>query len=213
MLTKGVDFEYIEQDPYNKSADWLAINPRGLIPVVVHNGRSIYESHVCIEYIDEAWPSEPRLLPRDPYDRARARIWGDFVAKKLVPPHYQFLLKQSQEEQDDARNQLLTNILEFTQAMDPEGPFFLGKNLGYVDIMFAPWSYRSYILKHYRDFEVPNTEEYKRFHIWSKAVNNHPSIKAVEQDKEKVLAFSRPYAEGNAKSELADAIRKNKVLP
>lgn len=213
MLTKGVDFEYIEQDPYNKSADWLAINPRGLIPVVVHNGRSIYESHVCIEYIDEAWPSEPKLLPRDPYDRAKARIWGDFVAKKLVPPHYQFLLKQSQEEQDDARNQLLTNILEFTQAMDPEGPFFLGKNLGYVDIMFAPWSYRSYILKHYRDFEVPNTEEYKRFHIWSKAVNNHPSIKAVEQDKEKVLAFSRPYAEGNAKSELADAIRKNKVLP
>lgn len=71
MLTKGVDFEYIEQDPYNKSPEWLAINPRGLIPVIVHNGKSIYESHVCIEYIDESWPNEPRLLPKDPYQRAK----------------------------------------------------------------------------------------------------------------------------------------------
>lgn len=213
MLTKGVEFEYIEQDPYNKSIEWLAINPRGLIPVILHNGKSIYESNVCIEYIDEAWPSGPKLLPKDPYDRAKARMWGDFVAKKLVPPYYQFLLKQSQAEQEDARNQLLANLLEFTRAMDPEGPFFLGKELGYVDIMYAPWSYRSYILKHYRDFEVPQTEDYRRFHVWATAVNSHPSIKAVEQDKERVLAFSKPYAEGNAKSELADAIRKKTTIP
>ena len=53
---------------------------------------------------------------------------------------------------------------------------------------------------------MPHTKEYKRFHLWLKAVNNHPSIKAVEQDKEKVLAFSKPHAEGNAKSELMGAI-------
>ena len=119
MLTKGMDFEYIEQDPYNKSPDWLPINPRGLIPVIVHNGKSIYESHVCIEYIDESWPSEPRLLPKDPYQRAKARMWGDFVSKKLIPPYYKFLVKQSPEEQSEGREQFLANLLEFTKAMDP----------------------------------------------------------------------------------------------
>lgn len=213
LLTKGVDFEYIEQDPYNKSAEWLAVNPRGLIPVIVHNNRSVYESHVCIEYIDEAWPSKPRLLPTDPYEKAKARMWGDFVSKKLVPPHYRYLLKQSPEEQSEAKEEFLANLLEFTKAMDSEGPFFLGKELGYVDIMFAPWSYRSYILKHYRGFEVPQTDEYERFHVWAAAVKNHPSIKAVEQDEERVLENAKPYAEGNAKSELADAIRKGTTTP
>ena len=31
---KGVDFEYKEQDPYDKSPEWLAINPRGLVPAL-----------------------------------------------------------------------------------------------------------------------------------------------------------------------------------
>lgn len=213
MLTKGMDFEYIEQDPYNKSQEWLAINPRGLIPVIIHNGKSIYESHVCIEYIDESWPSEPRLLPKDPYQRAKARMWGDFVSKKLIPPYYKFLVKQSPEEQSEGREQFLANLLEFTKAMDPEGPFFLGKELGYVDIMFAPWSYRIYILKHYRNFEIPQTYEYRRYHVWAEAVKNHPCVKPVQQEESRVLANAKPYAEGNAKSELADAVRKGKTIP
>ena len=213
MLAKGVDFEYKEQDPYNKSAEWLAINPRGLIPVIVHNDKSIYESHVCIEYIDEVWPSEPSLLSKDPYQRAKARIWGDFVTKKLIPPYYRFLMKQSQQEQKESREIFLANILEFSQAMDQPGPFFQGKELGYVDIMFAPWAYRMYILEHYRGFEIPQTDEYSRYHVWAEAVKNHPSIKAVQQNRDKVLAKAKPYAEGNAKSELADAVRKGSTIP
>lgn len=27
LEAKGVDFEYIEQDPYNKTPEWLSINP------------------------------------------------------------------------------------------------------------------------------------------------------------------------------------------
>lgn len=111
MLAKGIDFDYIEQDPYNKSAEWLAINPRGLIPCIVHNGESIYESHICIEYVDEAWPHAPRLLSKDPYQRAKARMWGDFIIKKLIPPYYRFLIKQSQEEQNEYKEIFLTNIL------------------------------------------------------------------------------------------------------
>ena len=44
MLAKGVEFELIEQDPYNKTAEWLDISPRGLVPAIVHEGNKIYES-------------------------------------------------------------------------------------------------------------------------------------------------------------------------
>lgn len=45
------------------------------MPAIVHKGRSVYESSVCVEYVDEVWQNEPRLLPTDPYERAVARIW------------------------------------------------------------------------------------------------------------------------------------------
>ena len=34
LVHKGVEFEYREQDPYHKSPEWLAINPRGLVPAL-----------------------------------------------------------------------------------------------------------------------------------------------------------------------------------
>ncbi|KAK2186874.1 hypothetical protein NP493_185g01012 [Ridgeia piscesae] len=64
LLHKGIEFEYIEQDPYDKSAEWLAVNPRGLVPAILHNGRAVYESQVCIEYVDDAWPGGKSLLPK-----------------------------------------------------------------------------------------------------------------------------------------------------
>lgn len=57
------------------------------------------------------------------------------------------------------------------------------------------------------------TEEYSRYNVWAEAVINHPSVKAVQANKDKVLANARPYAEGNAKSELADAVRKGSTIP
>ena len=38
MLHKKVDFEYREQNPYDRTPEWLAINPRGLVPVLVVDG-------------------------------------------------------------------------------------------------------------------------------------------------------------------------------
>jgi len=40
----------VEQDPYNKTPEWLAINPRGLVPTIVHNGKSRAQG---LEYADE----------------------------------------------------------------------------------------------------------------------------------------------------------------
>ena len=36
-----------------------------------------------IEYIDEVWKDKSALLPTDPYQRAQARFWADYVDKKV----------------------------------------------------------------------------------------------------------------------------------
>lgn len=213
LLAKGTEFEYIEQDPYNKTEEWLAINPRGMVPVIVHGNKSIYESPVCIEYVDDAWPGEPTLLPTDPYDRAHARIWGDYIAKKILPSFYGLLMKQDKEEQHKIKIHLTSQFLEFTKAMHSVGPFFQSDKLGFVDIMLAPYAARLYILKHYRGFELPESGKFERFHNWWKAVKNAPAVKTTLQDEEKLLAYYQKYADASAKSLVADAIRKGGTMP
>ncbi len=54
--------------------EYRKINPKAVVPTLVHDGHTITESRLIIEYLDEAFPS-PTLMPTDPYRRAVARLW------------------------------------------------------------------------------------------------------------------------------------------
>lgn len=55
--------------------DWyLAINPNGVVPTLVHDGVSIIESSVICEYLEEICP-QPALAPDTALGRARMRAW------------------------------------------------------------------------------------------------------------------------------------------
>lgn len=57
---------------------YLAINPDGLVPTLVHDGKPIRDSTIINEYIDAAFPGAPRLVPSDPLKAARMR---EFIRK------------------------------------------------------------------------------------------------------------------------------------
>ncbi len=63
---------------------FLAINPKAVVPVLVHNGEIIPESTVICEYAEEVFPSYP-IYPHLPVDRARVRIWAKAVDEELHP--------------------------------------------------------------------------------------------------------------------------------
>jgi glutathione S-transferase len=64
--------------------EYLRLNPNGVVPTLVHDGRLILESSVICQYLDETFPSPP-LLPAHPYPRAQARTWLKYFDEAAHP--------------------------------------------------------------------------------------------------------------------------------
>lgn len=65
-------------------ARFLRINPKAVVPVLVHDARVVRESTVICEYVEEVFPDLP-LFPTDPFERAQVRIWTKAVDEELHP--------------------------------------------------------------------------------------------------------------------------------
>lgn len=55
--------------------DFLKLNPKGVVPVLVHDGAVVTESNIIMEYIEDAIAGGPKLMPSDPLPRAAVRAW------------------------------------------------------------------------------------------------------------------------------------------
>ena len=51
---------------------YMKLNPNGVVPTLVHEGRVVTESSVILYYLDEAFP-QPPLMPSQPLERAKVR--------------------------------------------------------------------------------------------------------------------------------------------
>jgi len=80
-----------------------AINPQGLIPVLVHRGQVITQSLAICEYLDECFEQYP-LLPAQPLERARERSLASQVACEIHPLNNLRVTKYLRDEYGDVVN-------------------------------------------------------------------------------------------------------------
>jgi maleylacetoacetate isomerase len=84
---KGLEYEAVSRQlgrGEQRAADYLAINPQGLVPLLVDDGAAIAQSLAIIEYLDETHP-EPPLLPRGAAERAQVRSLALAIACDIHP--------------------------------------------------------------------------------------------------------------------------------
>ncbi|MDC7702118.1 maleylacetoacetate isomerase [Vogesella indigofera] len=90
-----------------RSADYLALNPQGLVPALLDNGVLLTQSLAICEYLDEAYPDSARLLPDGAVLRARVRAVAQAIACDIHPLNNLRVLNYLKTELgqgEDARN-------------------------------------------------------------------------------------------------------------
>jgi maleylacetoacetate isomerase len=86
---KGLDYAAVPVDlrapvSTQRSPQYLALNPEGLVPMLEVGGQLLRQSLAIIEYLEEAHPAPP-LLPRQPLERARVRALALAIACDIHP--------------------------------------------------------------------------------------------------------------------------------
>lgn len=85
MSEKGLTWKPIEVNLFRNeqyAPDYLKINPKGVVPAMIHDGKAIIESTLICEYLDDVYP-DPPLIPKAPYLRAQMRLWSKMVDEGL----------------------------------------------------------------------------------------------------------------------------------
>ncbi len=90
LAEKNVPYEVIAPENKNEDPAFARLNPYRKTPVLqLEDGRTIYESTVINEYLEEAYP-KPAMLPKDPVERARVRMIEDTFDQYFYPAQRDF---------------------------------------------------------------------------------------------------------------------------
>ncbi|KAL7218465.1 hypothetical protein ACSBR2_011681 [Camellia fascicularis] len=147
LAEKGVEHEYKEEDLRNKSSLLLEMNPvHKKIPILIHNGKPVCESLIIVEYIDEVWNEKAPLLPSDPYQKAQARFWADYVDKKVYVFGRKILDSNVEEEKEEGKKGFI-ECLKVLEGELGDKLYFGGETFGFVDIALVTlycWSYETH---------------------------------------------------------------------
>ncbi|MBI1175394.1 MAG: glutathione S-transferase [Sideroxydans sp.] len=139
LFEKGMDFQIIDVDVYNKQEDLAAINPYGRVPVLVERDLILHEANIINEYIDERFP-HPQLMPADPVMRARARLFLHRFEHELFC-HIDAVEHGQQKVADKARQMIRDNLTQIAQVFTKQ-KYMLGDEFSMLDVAIAPLLWR-----------------------------------------------------------------------
>ncbi|MBI4084178.1 MAG: glutathione S-transferase family protein [Candidatus Lambdaproteobacteria bacterium] len=146
------------------------MSPYGKVPALVDGEQVVFESAIIGEYLDEAYP-EPPLMPKEPYARAQARLWSDYVGNHLGPALRNIRYAKTPEE-GASHVPALHERLAYVEShiRNATGGWFVGGRFGMADINFLPHVHRI------AGMEGAPLAKYPGLHAWYAAFRKRPSF-------------------------------------
>ena len=189
---KGADYESRPVDlraDGQKSAEYRALNPQGLVPMLEIDGHRLTQSVAIINYLDLRYPNQP-LLPASAAERAHVVSMAMAIACDIHPLNNLRVLKylknqlgHSQDEVDAWYRHWIVEGLPALEAMAAPGAgkFLFGNAPTGADVCLIPQLYNA------RRFDVP--------------LDAYPTLLRAEDNANQMEAFAAAHPDRQESSE------------
>lgn len=175
---------------YQKSPEYLALNPLGKVPFLQDGDFGIGESEVIVEYLEEQYP-QPPLLPSAPQDRARSRWLSRFhdlyLAPQLTTLYAALYDGRVGKPEFAVEVERLHELVAMLESHIQPAPYLLGSQFSLADASFAlSYWYIGLLSKAHGkpvlDADIP------RLAAWFTAIQQRASVASVLKEAELSLA-------------------------
>ncbi len=173
--TIPVDLRKKEQ----KNPEFLKLNPRGKVPVIIDGETVLYESRIIIEYLEDQYP-EPPLMPRAPARRAKIRLLIDYALTDLVAPQQKIREQMAKDEKErdlavmeSVKREILDMLRKFEHELGDQ-PYLAGE-FSLLDAAVVPRFLRLEEWNILPDASLP------RLGKWLQRIKNRPSLQSIIQ--------------------------------
>ena len=139
LYEKGMDFQIVDVDLFNKPEDLAVMNPYNQVPVLVERDLILYESNIINEYIDDRFP-HPQLMPADPVMRARARLMLFNMEVELFS-QIEALESGKEKQVERAKAQVHDHLVQLSPIFT-RTKHMLGDDFTMLDVAIAPLLWR-----------------------------------------------------------------------
>ncbi|XP_059650244.1 glutathione S-transferase U7-like, partial [Cornus florida] len=176
LKLKGIEYEFVEEDLFNKSPLLLQSNPiYKMVPVLIHGGKPISESLIILEYIDETWKNNP-IFPKHPQERAYAHFWAKFVDEKFNQASKKAFFSSGEDQTKGVES--MEEALRFLEGEIARKKFFGGKDsTGFLDIVVGWIAHWFQFVEEVGRFKVMDKVKFPAFDAWIENFLDVPVIK------------------------------------
>ncbi|XP_074568223.1 putative glutathione S-transferase GSTU6 [Curcuma longa] len=190
LRLKRVEYELVEVRIVEPKSEILVkSNPvYKKIPVLLHRGKSICESAVIVQYIDEEWSDgggSSSILPADPFDRAIARFWVTYIDDKLLALITTLRVETEAAKVTELAGQFRPVLWPLEEAFAECGKgkgFFGGDAIGYLDIALGSCLGWILALEKAHSVKLLDAEELPRLAEWAERFLAEESVKGLVPD-------------------------------
>jgi glutathione S-transferase len=182
-----------------RTPEYLAINPRGLVPSVSYNGDIVTESAIVAWLLADAYPSHlapPSSSPGGPLRRARIAFFVDAYFSKFQSGIFKIIGAKTDEEAEPAIDAAVAQVVkELEPLLKDAKPFFGGSDkITQAEVLTGSFVIR--LVSLLKAGVYPNklgsslAEQAPNFWKWAEKVAAHPSVTSIF-DEEKIISSTK----------------------
>ncbi|KAK9917722.1 hypothetical protein WJX75_007518 [Coccomyxa subellipsoidea] len=206
----GVPYDHKLADPQNKPKEFTDLyasivqntDDSAKVPTIIDGEIKLTESLVVVEYLDAKYGGDSPILPQDPGQLAKVKLFAELFTSKFQSLFFKILRAGSDDEvaqlkQDFAHNlEVLNNFIKISGSSEG-GSYFLGSRYSYAETVTTPFLRRALVtLPHFKrvdPLEIAKSKGLDRLVDWIQASLDRDSNKKTGPSDEDIIESFKKF--------------------